>query len=159
MSGRSVPDLLSAFFGGDAVTTDSLKLILEYRAIQEIDRILQRSGTTHETELIGLRARVIRRQEILRQLTALARVADGVPSNDCPMKHEESDGIPIRRNGSALCAGEPRQRRVSPDVLSVVGGSALFPATRGVDSTGFSKRPLLCRLLAPLSQGKNLYLH
>ena len=47
---------------------------------------------------------------------------------------------------------ESRQRRVfSPCALSVVGGSALFPATGGVDSTGFSKRPLLCRLLAPRS--------
>ena len=57
-------------FGGDPVTTESRKLILEYRAIQRIDQILQQSGTIHETELIGLTARVIRRQEILRELTA-----------------------------------------------------------------------------------------
>jgi hypothetical protein len=54
---------------------------------------------------------------------------------------------------------ESKQRRVLlPYTLSVVGYPALFPATGAVDSTVFSKIPLLCRLLEPLSQGANLCL-
>jgi len=73
VSGRSVPDLLFGYLGGDPVTTHLRKLLLEYRAIEEIDRILQQSGTINQTELIGLRARVIRRQEILRELDSSDR--------------------------------------------------------------------------------------
>ena len=54
---------------------------------------------------------------------------------------------------------ESKQRReLSPYALSVVGCPALFPATERVDSTVFSKIPLLCHLLEPLPQGANLCL-
>jgi len=54
---------------------------------------------------------------------------------------------------------ESKQRRVlSPYALSVVGCPVLFPATERVDSTVFSKIPLLCHLLEPLPQGANLCL-
>src|SRR4029077_88552 len=52
---------------------------------------------------------------------------------------------------------ESKQRWVlSPYALSVADCPALFPATGRVDSTAFSKIPLLCRLLGPLPQGANL---
>ncbi len=58
------------------MATDLRKLILEYRAIEEIDRILHRSGAIDETELIGFAARIIRRREILCELTARIRISE-----------------------------------------------------------------------------------
>jgi len=57
------------------VATDLQKLILEYCAIEEIDQILQHSRELNETESIGLTARVFRRREILRELSARISVA------------------------------------------------------------------------------------
>jgi hypothetical protein len=57
------------------VASDFQELISEYCAIEEMDRILQQAGSVDETELIGLRARVMRRQEILRELIAWISVA------------------------------------------------------------------------------------
>jgi len=61
---------------GDPVASDWQELISEYCAIEEMDRILQQAGSVDETELIGLRARVMRRQEILRELIAWISVAE-----------------------------------------------------------------------------------
>jgi len=58
------------------VASDWQELISEYCAIEEMDRILQQAGSVDETELIGLRARVMRRQEILRELIAWISVAE-----------------------------------------------------------------------------------
>jgi len=52
------------------VATDLRKLILEYCAIEEIDQILRHSRKLDDTEWIGLTARVFRRREILRELSA-----------------------------------------------------------------------------------------
>jgi hypothetical protein len=54
------------------VASDLQKLTSEYCAIEEMDRILQQAGSVDETELIGLRARVMRRREILRELLSVA---------------------------------------------------------------------------------------
>ena len=56
------------------MATDLRKLILEYCAIEEIDQILRHSRELNETESIGLTARVFRRREILRELSARMRV-------------------------------------------------------------------------------------
>jgi len=58
------------------VASDWQELVSEYCAIEEMDRILQQAGSVDETELIGLRARVMRRQEILRELIAWISVAE-----------------------------------------------------------------------------------
>jgi len=58
------------------VASDFQELISEYCAIEEMDRILQQAGSVDETELIGLRARVMRRREILRELIAWISVAE-----------------------------------------------------------------------------------
>ncbi len=58
------------------MASDWQELISEYCAIEEMDRILQQAGSVDETELIGLRARVMRRQEILRELIAWISVAE-----------------------------------------------------------------------------------
>jgi len=58
------------------VASDLQELISEYCAIEEMDRILQQAGSVDETELIGLRARVMRRREILRELIAWISVAE-----------------------------------------------------------------------------------
>ncbi len=58
------------------MASDLQELISEYCAIEEMDRILQQAGSVDETELIGLRARVMRRQEILRELIAWISVAE-----------------------------------------------------------------------------------
>jgi len=62
--------------GGDSVATDLHKLISEYCAIERMDRALQQADSVDETELIGLTARVMRRREILRELTAWIIVAE-----------------------------------------------------------------------------------
>ena len=58
------------------MASDLQELISEYCAIEEMDRILQQAGSVDETELIGLRARVMRRREILRELIAWISVAE-----------------------------------------------------------------------------------
>ena len=58
------------------MASDFQELISEYCAIEEMDRILQQAGSVDETELIGLRARVMRRREILRELIAWISVAE-----------------------------------------------------------------------------------
>ena len=58
------------------MASDWQELISEYCAIEEMDRILQQAGSVDETELIGLRARVMRRQEILRELIAWISAAE-----------------------------------------------------------------------------------
>ena len=58
------------------MASDLQELFSEYCAIEEMDRILQQAGSVDETELIGLRARVMRRQEILRELIAWISVAE-----------------------------------------------------------------------------------
>jgi hypothetical protein len=62
--------------GGDPVATDLQKLISEYCAIEKMDCALQQADSVDETELIGLTARVMRRREILRELTAWITVAE-----------------------------------------------------------------------------------
>ena len=49
---------------------DLQKLISEYFAIEEMDRIVRAGDPKNDTELIGLRAREMRRQEIIGELTA-----------------------------------------------------------------------------------------
>jgi len=58
------------------VASDLQELFSEDCAIEEMDRILQQAGSVDETELIGLRARVMRRREILRELIAWISVAE-----------------------------------------------------------------------------------
>ena len=58
------------------MASDWQELVSEYCAIEEMDRILQQAGSVDETELIGLRARVMRRREILRELIAWISVAE-----------------------------------------------------------------------------------
>ena len=58
------------------MASDWQELVSVYCAIEEMDRILQQAGSVDETELIGLRARVMRRQEILRELIAWISVAE-----------------------------------------------------------------------------------
>ena len=58
------------------MASDLQELFSEDCAIEEMDRILQQAGSVDETELIGLRARVMRRQEILRELIAWISVAE-----------------------------------------------------------------------------------
>src|SRR5260370_19188231 len=60
----------SVLLGGDPVASDLQELISEYCAIEEMDRRLQQADPVDETELIGLRARAMRRREILRELIA-----------------------------------------------------------------------------------------
>jgi aminoglycoside N3'-acetyltransferase len=55
---------------------DLQKLTSEYVAVERMDRALQREDSVDETDLIGLRARVMRRREILRELTAWIRVTE-----------------------------------------------------------------------------------
>ena len=62
------------------MATDLRKLILEYCAIEEIDQILRHSRELNETESIGLTARVFRRREILRELSARMSVPAEGPS-------------------------------------------------------------------------------
>ncbi len=52
------------------MASDLQELISEYCAIEEMDRRLQQADPVDETELIGLRARAMRRREILRELIA-----------------------------------------------------------------------------------------
>jgi len=61
---------------GDPVASDLQELFSEYCAIEEMDRILQQAGSVDETELIGLRARAMRRREILQELIAWISVAE-----------------------------------------------------------------------------------
>ena len=58
------------------MASDWQELISEYCAIEEMDRILQQAGSVDETELIGLRARAMRRREILQELIAWISVAE-----------------------------------------------------------------------------------
>ena len=50
--------------------TDLRKLISEYFAIEKMDRIVRSGDRRKDTELIGLRAREMRRHEIIGELTA-----------------------------------------------------------------------------------------
>jgi len=70
-SGRLGPSFAIGSFRSVPVKTDLQKLILEYFAIEKMDRIV-RAGEDqrNDTELIGLRAREMRRQEIIGELTA-----------------------------------------------------------------------------------------
>jgi hypothetical protein len=52
------------------------KLIAEYCAIEEMDRIVRSSDQRSETELIGLKVRELRRREILLELTKWVVVAE-----------------------------------------------------------------------------------
>ena len=61
---------------GDPVASDLQELISEYCALEEMDRRLQQADSVDETELIGLRARVMRRREILRDLIAWISAAE-----------------------------------------------------------------------------------
>jgi len=58
------------------VASDLQELFSEDCAIEEMDRILQQAGSVDETELIGLRARAMRRREILQELIAWISVAE-----------------------------------------------------------------------------------
>jgi len=58
------------------VASDLQELFSEYCAIEEMDRILQQAGSVDEAELIGLRARAMRRREILQELIAWISVAE-----------------------------------------------------------------------------------
>jgi hypothetical protein len=51
------------------VEADLRKLISEYCAIEEMDRILRSADQRSEAELIGLRVRELRRRELLLELT------------------------------------------------------------------------------------------
>lgn len=61
---------------------DLQKLTSEYCATKEIDRILQQADSVNVTELTGLRARVMRRQEILHELTTWINVAEDSVKSD-----------------------------------------------------------------------------
>jgi len=52
------------------VKADLQKLISEYFAIEKMDRLVRALDQKNDTELIGLRAREMRRQEIIGELTA-----------------------------------------------------------------------------------------
>ncbi len=58
------------------MASDLQELFSEDCAIEEMDRILQQAGSVDETELIGLRARAMRRREILQELIAWISVAE-----------------------------------------------------------------------------------
>lgn len=58
------------------MASDLRELISEYCAIEEMDRRLRQADPVDETELIGLRARVMRRREILRELIAWISAAE-----------------------------------------------------------------------------------
>jgi hypothetical protein len=52
------------------------KLISEYCAIEEVDRILREAGPGDGTVLVGMRAREMRRREILLELISVIGVAE-----------------------------------------------------------------------------------
>ena len=52
------------------------KLIAEYCAIEEMDRIVRSVDQRSETELIGLKVRELRRREILLELTKWIIIAE-----------------------------------------------------------------------------------
>ena len=63
-------------FGDDPQEARSQKLISEYCAIDEMDRIFRGAAPESETELIGLKARKIRRREILLEFAARMSIAE-----------------------------------------------------------------------------------
>ena len=63
-----------SLLGAIRVETRWQKLISEYCAIEEVDRIFREATPESETELIGLKAREIRRREILLELAALMSI-------------------------------------------------------------------------------------
>ena len=52
------------------------KLILEYRAMEKMDRAVQQTGSVDQTDSIGLTARAMRRREIVQALAELTASAD-----------------------------------------------------------------------------------
>jgi hypothetical protein len=72
---HSAHRLLPGPLGVDPVEDHLQKLIAEYRAIEEMDRIVRSADPRNDTELIGLRVRELRRREILLELTKII-VAD-----------------------------------------------------------------------------------
>jgi hypothetical protein len=64
------------------MATDLLKLIAEYRAIQETDQLFRQRQCRNEGESIGFTVRTVRRQEIIHELLAWIRRAEDVLKND-----------------------------------------------------------------------------
>ncbi len=56
--------------------TDLRRLILEYRAMEKMDRAVQQTGSVDQTDSIGLTARAMRRREIVQALAELTASAD-----------------------------------------------------------------------------------
>jgi hypothetical protein len=52
------------------------RLMSEYCAIEEMDRMLRQAPSVNETDLFGLTARAIRRREILDELTVSISAAE-----------------------------------------------------------------------------------
>jgi aminoglycoside N3'-acetyltransferase len=57
------------------VAADLQKLVSEYRAMEKVDRILEKADLLGKTDLIGVRARIIRPREILRELSTWIRAS------------------------------------------------------------------------------------
>lgn len=64
------------------MATDLPRLTSEYCAMEIMDRILQQEDSVAEIELIGLKARQIRRREILRELAAWVSVTEDLLKTD-----------------------------------------------------------------------------